>query len=438
VLETDSFKPFRVKQPNLDFGSHAVMCDGSIRFIKTGIPDALFKAMVTYRAGDSTEGIDEWAPKVQITSRLIGGGAGQMGPAGPPQYLPKDWQPISLRILKATFGVAIPPTARVDTTADRSEEKQFTAVWPGKNVVLGAHASHRPGLPTSDPTGAAAEAEIAHYADIQLLTRDGSVTDAPLLGPSKGKQFRVKTADPKQTAIYRLWVVHEARLVLSVTGPADMKPADAEEYFKTAVAAAGGTTDAPRFNGKDWHYWYSPSLHMAFKFPGSPAQLGDNENLYLFWPKEVEGGAMFTLAIRKADLDPTIDADKAYKAMEKAAQKGQFGEKPKNLRRKFAGERPGVMYDELRGDTPYVSWAVYNNEETAIVMSVRKNAGLSTTDEKIFFDSLLIGIDQPPEELRKKDNPGAPGAPNAGAPGVPPGVPPGGPMGPRPGGRGPG
>src|SRR5207245_2139900 len=138
----------------------------------------------------------------------------------PTQYVPKDWQPLSLRVLKAAFAVAVPPTAKIDMTADRGEEKEFTAAWPGKTITLAAHAVHRPGLPTSDPTGAAAGSEVAHYLEVKGLTQDGSITDAPNLGASKGKQFRAKpNADFKGSAVYRLWVVNEARLVMSVTGP---------------------------------------------------------------------------------------------------------------------------------------------------------------------------------------------------------------------------
>ena len=90
VTETDSFKPFRVQQANMDYGAYAIMCDGSIRFIKTNIPDALFKAMVTYKAGDDTAGIDEWAPKVELTSRLRTGGAGRGGgPTARPSTSPR-------------------------------------------------------------------------------------------------------------------------------------------------------------------------------------------------------------------------------------------------------------------------------------------------------------------------------------------------------------
>jgi hypothetical protein len=439
VTETDCFKPFRVRQANLDYGAYAIMCDGSIRFIKTDIPDAVFKAMVTYKAGDDTSAIDEWAPKVQLTSRLRtdpargGGGAG-----GPNQYVPKDWQPISLRAQKATLGVAIPPTARVDMTADRAEEKEFSAAWPAKNITLGAHALYRPGLPPSDPTGAVAKDEIAHYLEIKGLTQDGSITDAPKLGESLGKQFRAKPSpDFKGTAIYRLWVAHEARLVLSVTGPADMKDADADEYFKTAVAMGGGSVETPKF-GK-WHWWFNRGAKIAVKFPepGDPQPLGtrDRSEIHLFWPPDATGGAIFTISLKSGvKLDPTIDPNKAYAAMEKATKEGQFGENPKNLKKKFHGDRAGIQFEVLQGDIPYTRWAVYLNEEAAVVMSVRKNAGLTATDEKTFFDSLMIGVTKAPDERPAGTGaPGTPGVPGPGRPGIPP--PPGGPPGSgRPGG----
>jgi hypothetical protein len=444
VTEKDCFKPFRVRQANLDYGAYAIMCDGSIRFIKTGIPDELFKAMVTYKAGDDTTGIDEWAPKQQFMDRLRtdpsrggGGGAG-----GPNQYVPKDWQPISLQAQKATLGVAIPPTARVDMTADRAEEKEFSAAWPAKNITLGAHALFRPGMPTSDPTGAAAAAEIAHYLEIKGLTQDGSITDAPKLGGSLGKQFRAKPSpDFKGAAVYRLWVVHEARMVLSVTGPADLKDADADEYFKTAIATGGGSVEAPKF-GK-WHWWYSRGAKLAIKFPepGDPQGLGTSGgDIHYFWPKDATGGAIFTISLKSGvKLDPTIDPNKAYAAMEKATKEGQFGEEPKGLKKKFQGDRAGVQFDVLVGDVPYTRWAVFLNEEAAVLLSVRKNAGLTAADEKMFFDSLLIGVTKPPDEPPAgAGTPGAPGAPGAppGGPGGPPagrpGGPPGGPG--RPGG----
>ena len=51
------------------------------------------------------------------------------------------------------------------------------------------------------------------------------------------------------------------------------------------------------------------------------------DDLFLMWPKDVEGGAVFTVALKKAKLDPTIDAAKAYAAMDKATKEGQFGDK---------------------------------------------------------------------------------------------------------------
>ena len=185
VNPTESIKPFRVMQANRDFGAYAIMCDGSIRFIKPDCPDALFQAMVTYKAGDSTEGIDTYAPKVELTSKLrVGPKSGNTGPSVAPQYMPKDWQPISLRVHRSAFGVAMPP-GKIDATADLPENKAFTANWPGKNITLGAQATYRPGQPTSDPAGAAAQAEVALFLDVAGLTRDGSITDAPILGRAR-------------------------------------------------------------------------------------------------------------------------------------------------------------------------------------------------------------------------------------------------------------
>jgi Protein of unknown function (DUF1559) len=434
VLPTESFKPFRVMQGNRDYGAYAIMCDGSVRFIKPDCPDELFKAMVTYKAGDSTEGIDTYAPIQKMENKLKTGGAG--GNAGPgilPQYMPKDWQPLALRAQRAAFGVAMPP-GKIDEKVNLPENKDFSCLWPGKNITLGAHATFRPGQPPSDPTGAAAEAEVAHYLDTSGITRDGSITDAPLLGVSKGKQFRGKpTKDFNGTAIYRLWIVNEARLVLSAIGPADMKEADAEEFFKTATTAASSFFEAPRFAAKQWQWWYNREFRIAIKFPGEPqifTQFTENDSIFLMFPKLSDGGALFTFSMKVAKLDPTIDADKAYKALEKVVTEGKLGDNAKNIRRKFLGERPGAMYEEMRGDVPYTVWAVYNNEETAIVMSVRKNAGLTAGDEATFFNSLLVGVDNPVPPPKKEGGPGVPGVPSL--PGVPPGVtppgvPPGGP-----------
>ena len=39
VNTTESFAPFRLMQSDGDFGAFAIMCDGSVRFVKTSIPD---------------------------------------------------------------------------------------------------------------------------------------------------------------------------------------------------------------------------------------------------------------------------------------------------------------------------------------------------------------------------------------------------------------
>jgi len=437
VAETNSFEAFNCLQPNLDFGAYAIMCDGTVRFVKAGIPDDLFKAMVTYKGKDSTARIDEFAPKVKITSRLRGGNIAPKIIDAPPGYMPKDWEGFSVRVLKATFGVAM-PRGSTDETANFPWEKGFTGQWAAKNLTLRADARHVFGLPASDPSGAAAQGEVARYLEKEGLNLDGSISDAPNLGQSKGKQFRAKSRAAKDATtvnLYRLWVSNGARFVMSVTGPADMKTEDAEEYFKTATAREGSSVEAVRIpNEKQWQFWHNPRLKILIHMPGAPQQLPTDDKIFLFWPRENVGGALFTFSQVEAKLDPAVDEAKGYASLLKAVKEGQFGKEPTNITKKNIGDRPGIHFIHRDGDTSYSTWAVYNNEESAVVMKVRRDAEISAAAEKLFFDGLQFGIDKPPMQ----NNQGGPGVP-PGAPGVPPGAPgaPGGPPPPpigRPGG----
>ena len=426
VSESNSFEPFNNLQPNLDYGAYAIMCDGSIRFIKPGISDALFKAMVTYKAKDSTAGIDEFAPKVTLkTSRLHTGNTGSKIPEAKPGYVPKDWEGLSVRVLKATFGVAM-PRGKTDVVAEHPWEKGFTGKWAAKNLTLGVDARHIYGLPDSDASGAAAEAEAKRYLDLKGLSLDGSFSDAPKLGPSKGKQFRAKPdKNFKGTILYRLWVVHNARFVMSVTAPEKVDMKDADEFFKSATAQAGSRVEPPRLpDRKQWQFWYNSRLRIVMIMPGEPQIYPTDEKIFLYWPKDATGGAMFTFSLVSAKLDPAVDVAKGYASLLKAVKAGQFGKDPKNITKKMLGDRPGVLYELRDGDTVYSTWAVYNNEESAVVMKVRKDAGLPPVAEKTFFEGLQFGIDKPPQ--KNGNNTGRPGV-RPGAPGGPPprpGIPP--------------
>jgi len=265
--------------------------------------------------------------------------------------------------------------------------------------------------------------------DLHSLVPEGPMTDAPNLGPSKGKQFRAKpNKDFKGTIIYRVWVVYGARLVMSVEGPADLKPADAEEFFKTASATAGSGIEPPGLPGqKSWQFWHNPALKILMIMPGEPQQFPTDDKVFLFWPKDSSGGAFFTFSLVGAKLEPAVDEAKGYASLLKAVKEGQFGKNPANITKKNLGDRPGVLFAVRDGDTVYAAWAVYNNEESAVVMKVRKDAGLPASAEKLFFDGLQFGIDKPPE---RKDDAGGPGVGPGGRPGVPPGAPGGGPPAP--------
>ena len=159
-----------------------------------------------------------------------------------PAYVPKDWQPIGLRVTVRIFGVAMPP-GRTDSITDRNEEKSFTGQVAGEEPDARRVRPEPARAARVRPVRGPRPGEIERFlerpeADPGRQHRRRSELSAG----SKGKEFRAKPdrdakADP---TLYRLWVVNEARFVMSVSGRADMKAEDADEFFKTATAAVGG------------------------------------------------------------------------------------------------------------------------------------------------------------------------------------------------------
>lgn len=66
VPETGSFASFVTVHADGKSGAYAIMADGSIRFIKATIPDATFKALVTYKGGEQITNLDEFTELVPV------------------------------------------------------------------------------------------------------------------------------------------------------------------------------------------------------------------------------------------------------------------------------------------------------------------------------------------------------------------------------------
>ena len=58
-----SQKPFLMATKDNRNGTYVLMADGSIRFLKEGIEDPIFQALVTYKGGETVPDIDQIAPK---------------------------------------------------------------------------------------------------------------------------------------------------------------------------------------------------------------------------------------------------------------------------------------------------------------------------------------------------------------------------------------
>ena len=424
VSPTKSFEPFTVMQANKDFGAYAIMCDGTVRFIKTGIPDELFKAMVTFKGKDSTAGIDEWAPKATFTSTLRNKEKPTISPeaAGGCSVMSQGLGQSRCEFSMQAFGVALPPGA-TDVTAELPWEKSFTGQWPQKKITLGVSARHILDCP-SRSAGSAAQAEVVRFMDVNGLALDSSVVDAPTLGragaSNSAQRSRTRTARMSRSTV--IWVVHGAPLRAVCFGFSRHEAGGCRQVLQNSYCPGGVNTGGAGVGDiKAWDFWYNRSLKLLISFPGEVQQLGSDTNIFLYYPKEAQGGALFTFALMPAKLAPAVDVAKGYASLEAAVKEGQFGKNPINLTKKMLGDRPAVAYDLREGDTVFSTWTVYNNEES-VVLKVRKDAGYYIA-EKLFFASLqLTSISR----RKKKDNVEVPVSDwpswHATSPGMPPQV----------------
>ena len=63
VPASSSLKPFVAQTKAGGRGTYVLMADGSVRFLKEGMEDPVFQALVTYKGGDKIPDIDQVAPK---------------------------------------------------------------------------------------------------------------------------------------------------------------------------------------------------------------------------------------------------------------------------------------------------------------------------------------------------------------------------------------
>ncbi len=63
VPTTGSIKPFVTQMKDGRRGTYVLMADGSVRFLKEGIADPVFQALVTYKGGEQIPDIDTFAPR---------------------------------------------------------------------------------------------------------------------------------------------------------------------------------------------------------------------------------------------------------------------------------------------------------------------------------------------------------------------------------------
>src|SRR5262249_15350198 len=132
--EKDSAEPFFSTEADGTRGTYVLMVDGSVRYIKKGISDAAFKAMVTVR-GPAPEDfdIDKVAPKVEAPKKEeLPVLKDEPRPAPPPPDPPK------LPVDKGEPKVSPPPSGKDNVPAGFREYtppgERFSVLLPTGDV----------------------------------------------------------------------------------------------------------------------------------------------------------------------------------------------------------------------------------------------------------------------------------------------------------------
>ncbi len=416
VSDKDSFKPFNVMHGDGEYGSYVLMADGSVRFVKPTINDGLFKAMVTYKGGDKIDGIDAVAAKTDLTGdrRLRNIPVPNKEPLPVAQDLPKDWQPLPVRVYGSRLSIGMPP-GRIESLTERDDERIYNCKAAGSGTTFAVYALHK-GYGPAEMTDQWAADEIGRFTERNGLKLDGAPAPTVNLGPAKGFEFKARPqGGDKPVYVCRQWLMNGTRFVMAVSGDTPPKQADVDAYFKSATYE--GPAAIPAKPARKWVTFQHVKYGFHMEMPGDFNSFPTANTLSVTWPKNLEGGASLSLTFEPFKFSEPDNPAKVKADLEAAVKAGQFGDlfrgaAVKAVDDKDHDNKPGVRVKLHNGDIPYHTLILHNNRETVAVLKVRAND--LTMDPNEFFKAFQFGL--LPEE--KKDN--------AGGGGVPPGMPPGG------------
>jgi hypothetical protein len=131
VPEKDSAEPFFSTEADGTRGTYVLMADGSVRYVKKGISDAAFKAMVTVRGPAPEEfDIDKEAPKVEAPKKDAPPSLKDEPRPTPPPKAEVAKQPEPASGVPAGFQLFSPPGERFSVLLPVGEVKKHTQKKP--------------------------------------------------------------------------------------------------------------------------------------------------------------------------------------------------------------------------------------------------------------------------------------------------------------------
>jgi Protein of unknown function (DUF1559) len=329
VLPNGSFQPF-VAQLKDRRGAYVLMGDGSVRFIKEGIEDPVFQALVTYKAGDKIGDIDQIAPKEKIGAGVV------VAPPVVPKVEPK---------VEAPMPKVEPPVTKVDPKQNPPMvgKSRWNAEWkeevastddlsikcelPLKRIKLSDHntTSYEVDLASEGPQGGGTlfnpKKHFRVYAPKTVRESDLEQRAASVLSGLQ-REMSAPKSNVRDVMAFTINGVRAVRFTrdgvpsctfltlrrdVSASAPSDAEPADVDRFFKSIhITEIPREKKIPAVGNAPWQTDFEAFIaefKKAIEAPNASALVTNFQEKPVRWKLKVKSAPKETSLLIDFDLD---------------------------------------------------------------------------------------------------------------------------------------
>jgi hypothetical protein len=414
---TKSIKPFVSEQPDARFGTFALMCDGSVRFIGADISDEVFQALITYKGGEQIGDIQKIAPLENALESELKSVAPQQAsfpPAG------TEWAEIEIPEIHAKCRMPSTP-GRLGLGSKTKKVAEIFYVWPKSNEgdPLLTISIFTPGVHIASAMGTDAELEALLGEVRKKGVKVENVVSFKFSGGRLGRQF--ESLSRGEVMVNRLFIVGRRAVIMEVAKSGRASQADIRKFFES-ISLQGGSAapfdtaglPAPP-KGWKWHTVKNDKNQAEIAFQVTedcrmipPALFNEAE--------QVETG---TLGSDVTVVAKVVSAPGGLLPTDPGAKRAQellAKEIEANPKAKYEAAKPAkvgahdaidVAYTSAEGENCLMRMVVANNAQ--VILDIRARKALPEDQQvKQVFDSLRFTADLTPVAPQPKVVPSPP------------------------------